>query len=159
MAVPQQVIYNSYYPGKKAILSVYILCILQHQFVSEVEDSGVLVYLSSRWLCEVYQQVLCLDLLTTTACSSNQAIHNLLSGESRLRRKCGALPWWLLAVLQINIISSLKSSCDKLLQIWAEWISKVKCFQTVWNWTRLHSGRIHLLNPKQVRIVWRGMSN
>ncbi|BES88159.1 Domain of unknown function (DUF1981) [Nesidiocoris tenuis] len=51
----------------------------EHQFVSEVEDSGVLVYLSSRWLCEVYQQVLCLDLLTTTACSSNQAIHNLLS--------------------------------------------------------------------------------
>uniref|UniRef100_A0A0A9Y3X5 Brefeldin A-inhibited guanine nucleotide-exchange protein 3 n=1 Tax=Lygus hesperus TaxID=30085 RepID=A0A0A9Y3X5_LYGHE len=51
----------------------------EHQFVSEVEESGVLVYLSSRWLCEVYQQVLCLDLLTVSGCNNNQAILNLLS--------------------------------------------------------------------------------
>lgn len=49
------------------------------QFVTEVEESGVLVYLSSRWLCEVYQQVICTDLLTVTGCSSNVALTNLLS--------------------------------------------------------------------------------
>ncbi|XP_073977523.1 brefeldin A-inhibited guanine nucleotide-exchange protein 3 isoform X1 [Rhodnius prolixus] len=51
----------------------------EDQFVSEVEESGVLVYLSSRWLCEVYQQVLCIDLLTMAGCEANASILNLLS--------------------------------------------------------------------------------
>lgn len=51
----------------------------EDQFVNEIEESGVLVYLSSRWLCEVYQQVLCTDLMTITGCASNIALTNLLS--------------------------------------------------------------------------------
>lgn len=58
----------------------WISFIVQDQFVSEVEESGVLVYLSSRWLCELYQQVLSTDLLTITNCASNVALTNLLSG-------------------------------------------------------------------------------
>lgn len=30
----------------------------ESQFVEEVQNSGVLVYLSGAWLCELYQQVI-----------------------------------------------------------------------------------------------------
>ncbi|KAL1122023.1 hypothetical protein AAG570_003429 [Ranatra chinensis] len=52
--------------------------ITEDEFVSQVEGSGVLVYLSSRWLCELYQQVLCRDLLTIAGCKPNSTLINLL---------------------------------------------------------------------------------
>ncbi|XP_024084809.1 brefeldin A-inhibited guanine nucleotide-exchange protein 3 isoform X1 [Cimex lectularius] len=69
----------------------------EEQFVSEVEEIGVLVYLSSRWLCEVYQQILCTDLLTSAGCETNISIFNLLSDlggiyfESEVLSNCAKL--------------------------------------------------------------------
>lgn len=54
------------------------------QFVEEIHGSGVLVYVSATWLCEVYQNVLAKSLLQVAGYdpkSSQQcALINLLSG-------------------------------------------------------------------------------
>lgn len=49
-------------------------------FVVEVQDNGLLVYLSATWLRELYQQVLANDLLRD-ATSSDHALIHLLSGN------------------------------------------------------------------------------
>lgn len=55
------------------------------QFVEEIHGSGVLVYVSATWLCEVYQNVLAKSLLQAAGYdpkSSQQcALINLLSGK------------------------------------------------------------------------------
>ena len=51
----------------------------EDEFVDEVQNSGVLVYLSATWLRELYQQVLANDLLRDVTTSEHPLIH-LLSG-------------------------------------------------------------------------------
>lgn len=54
------------------------------QFVEEIHGSGVLVYVSATWLCELYQNVLAKSLLLSTGydpkCSPQPALINLLTG-------------------------------------------------------------------------------
>lgn len=56
------------------------------QFVEEIHGSGVLVYVSATWLCEVYQNVLAKSLLQAAGYdpkSSQQcALINLLNGKN-----------------------------------------------------------------------------
>lgn len=52
----------------------------EDEFVDEVQNSGVLVYLSATWLRELYQQVLATDLLKDVSTAEHPLIH-LLSGK------------------------------------------------------------------------------
>lgn len=58
----------------------------EDDFVEEVHGSGVLVYLSSTWLCEVYQQVLTTSILEIggyqPSIQEQNALVNLLIGET-----------------------------------------------------------------------------
>lgn len=58
--------------------------ITEHQFIEEVHGSGVLVYVSSTWLSELYRQVLACNFLECASydpdSKSNHALINLLSG-------------------------------------------------------------------------------
>ncbi|XP_041981779.1 brefeldin A-inhibited guanine nucleotide-exchange protein 3 [Aricia agestis] len=49
----------------------------EDQFVDEVQNSGVLVYLSATWLRELYQQVLATDLLKDVPTAEHPLIHLL----------------------------------------------------------------------------------
>lgn len=55
---------------------------LQMEFIQEVHESGVLVYLSATWLSELYQLVLSTSLLQNYSpeTSDNLALINLLTG-------------------------------------------------------------------------------
>lgn len=59
--------------------------ISETQFVEEIHGSGVLVYVSATWLCELYQSVLAKSLLLSAGYdlkSNNQpALINLLTGK------------------------------------------------------------------------------
>lgn len=44
----------------------------ESQFVEEVQNSGVLVYLSGAWLCELYQQVIAHSPLPIIPCESTR---------------------------------------------------------------------------------------
>lgn len=54
------------------------------QFVEEIHGSGVLVYVSATWLCELYQNVLAKSLLQLAGYDPKNAIQpaliNLLNG-------------------------------------------------------------------------------
>lgn len=60
--------------------------ISEAQFVEEIHGSGVLVYVSATWLCELYQNVLAKTLLELagydTKAIQQPALINLLTGET-----------------------------------------------------------------------------
>lgn len=55
------------------------------QFVEEIHGSGVLVYISATWLCELYQNVLAKSLLELSGYDPKSqpqpALINLLNGK------------------------------------------------------------------------------
>lgn len=59
---------------------------MQEQFIDSVHGSGVLVYLSSSWLAELYQQVLTRNFLGDAGYDrtshDNCALINLLTGRT-----------------------------------------------------------------------------
>lgn len=50
----------------------------EDEFVEEVHGSGVLVYLSATWLCEVYQQVITTSILEVGGYEPSAQEHNAL---------------------------------------------------------------------------------
>lgn len=64
------------------------------QFVEEIHGSGVLVYVSATWLCELYQNVLAKSLLLSAGYDPKSrqqpAIINLLTGNYKkiFKGKC-----------------------------------------------------------------------
>lgn len=58
--------------------------ISESQFVEEIHGSGVLVYVSATWLCELYQNVLAKSLLLSAGYDPKSniqpALINLLTG-------------------------------------------------------------------------------
>jgi len=61
----------------------------QQFFVEDVYNSGVLVYLSTAWLAEIFQQILGCNLLEQSGYSPSStrsvALINLLTGATTLR--------------------------------------------------------------------------
>lgn len=59
--------------------------ITEAQFVEEIHGSGVLVYVSATWLCELYQNVLARSLLQVAGYDPKSlqqpALINLLTGK------------------------------------------------------------------------------
>lgn len=59
--------------------------ITEAQFVEEIHGSGILVYVSATWLCELYQNVLAKSLLEIAGydpkASQQPALINLLTGK------------------------------------------------------------------------------
>ncbi|XP_053610535.1 brefeldin A-inhibited guanine nucleotide-exchange protein 3 isoform X2 [Plodia interpunctella] len=53
------------------------IALTEDEFVEEVQGSGVLVYLSATWLRELYQQVLCNDLLKDVPTADHPLMHLL----------------------------------------------------------------------------------
>ena len=66
------------------------------QFVDEIHGSGVLVYVSATWLCELYQNVLAKSMLEAAGydrkCQPQPALINLLTGEERGASRCHSRP-------------------------------------------------------------------
>lgn len=62
--------------------------VTEAQFVEEIHGSGVLVYVSATWLCELYQNVLAKSLLQIAGYEPKSvqqpALINLLAGEELL---------------------------------------------------------------------------
>lgn len=62
-----------------------VIPITEAQFVEEIHGSGVLVYISATWLCELYQNVLAKSLILSTGydpkSSQQPALISLLAGN------------------------------------------------------------------------------
>lgn len=77
-----KLIQNGHYDTSNQEASVPIT---EAQFVEEIHGSGVLVYVSATWLCELYQNVLAKSLLEEAGYDSKvqqqPALINLLIGR------------------------------------------------------------------------------
>lgn len=64
--------------------------ITEAQFVEEIHGSGVLVYVSATWLCELYQNVLAKSLLISAGYDPKNchqpALISLLTGKTFIHR-------------------------------------------------------------------------
>lgn len=60
--------------------------VTESQFVEEIHGSGVLVYVSATWLCELYQNVIAKSLLLSAgydpSSNSQPALVSLLTGQN-----------------------------------------------------------------------------
>ena len=74
------------------LLLAVLHCWLQQQFIDDVLNTGLLLYVSRAWLSEVFHLVITQDLFTSAVTAANtQVLTTLLSGNVRFFsvRSCG----------------------------------------------------------------------
>ena len=87
---PGQLSLSSYkHSSFRFVLLAVLLCWLQQQFIDDILNTGLLLYVSRAWLSEVFHLVINQDLFTSAvAAADTQVLTTLLSGNVRLFAVC-----------------------------------------------------------------------